>query len=103
MGPARKVKGEAEAEILAFAARAENREKIEVVVTRPAMVHAPGSVVGVLFSGLPGAVRGVGVRELAAVSLDIVINGGDGGRVLGNGELAARGGVLVKAGLVGEK
>ncbi|KFY05294.1 hypothetical protein O988_00097, partial [Pseudogymnoascus sp. VKM F-3808] len=44
LGPARKVKGEAEAEILAFAEREENRGKIEVVVTRPGMVHAPGSV-----------------------------------------------------------
>ncbi|KFZ16343.1 hypothetical protein V502_05149 [Pseudogymnoascus sp. VKM F-4520 (FW-2644)] len=103
LGPARKVKGEAETEILAFAARAENREKIEVVVTRPAMVHAPGSVVGLLMAGLPAALRGVGVRELAAVSLDVVLKGGDEGKVLENGELAARGGVLVKAGLGREK
>lgn len=90
-------------EILAFAAREENRGKIEVVVTRPAMVHAPGSMVGLLMVGLPAAVRGVGVRELAAVSLDVVLKGGDEGKVLENGELAARGGVLVKAGLGGEK
>lgn len=97
------MKGEAETEILAFAALPENREKIEAVVTRPGMVHAPGSVVGVLMAGFPAALRGVGVRELAAVSLDVVIKGGDGGKVLENGELATRGGLLVKAGLGQEK
>ncbi|KFY71148.1 hypothetical protein V499_08640 [Pseudogymnoascus sp. VKM F-103] len=103
MGPARKVKGEAEMEILAFAVRAENREKIEVVVTRPAMVHAPGSVVGGLMSGLPAGLRGVGVKELAAVTLDIVLKWRDEGKVLDNAELAKRGVLLVKAGLEGEK
>ncbi|OBT84906.1 hypothetical protein VE02_06543 [Pseudogymnoascus sp. 03VT05] len=96
MGPARKVKGEAEMEILAFAARPENREKIEVVVTRPAMVHA-------LMSGLPASLRGVGVKELAAVTLDIVLKWGDEGKVLDNAELAKRGVLLVKAGLEGKK
>ncbi|KAL5354596.1 hypothetical protein ACLOAV_000685 [Pseudogymnoascus australis] len=75
LGPARRVKGEAETEILAFA---ENRGKIEVMVTRPGMVHAPGSVVGVLVAGFPAALKGVGVRELAAVSLDVVIKGWQG-------------------------
>ncbi|KFY07101.1 hypothetical protein V492_07445, partial [Pseudogymnoascus sp. VKM F-4246] len=103
MGPARKVKGEAETEILDFAARAENKGKIEAVVTRPGLVHPPRSVVGVLVSGFPSAISGVGVRELAAVSLDAVLKGGDGGKVLENGELVARGDVLVKAGLNGEK
>ncbi|KFY94867.1 hypothetical protein V498_03679 [Pseudogymnoascus sp. VKM F-4517 (FW-2822)] len=103
LGPARRVKGEAETEILAFAAREENRGKIEVMVTRPGMVHAPGSVVGMLVSGFPAAVKGVGVRELAAVSLDVVVKGWQGGKVLENGELAARGGVLVKAGLERKK
>ena len=103
MGPARKVKGEAEMEILAFAARPEHREKIEAVVTRPAMVHAPGSVVGGLMSGLPAGLRGVGVKELSAVTLDIVLKWQDEGKVLDNAELAKRGTLLVKAGLEGEK
>lgn len=56
-----------------------------------------------LVSGFPAAVKGVGVRELAAVSLDVVVKGWQGGKVLENGELAARGGVLVKAGLERKK
>lgn len=76
------------------------------MVTRPGMVHAPGSVVAVLVAGFPAAVKGVGVKELTAVtavSLDAVIKGWQGGKVLENGELAARGGVLVKAALEGNK
>ncbi|OAF57953.1 hypothetical protein VC83_05389 [Pseudogymnoascus destructans] len=60
--------------------RARRIGRIEEVVTRPAMVHAPGSVVGGLMSGLPAGLRGVGMKELAAVTLDIVRKWGDEGK-----------------------
>jgi hypothetical protein len=45
----------------------------------------------------------VGVKELSAVTLDIVLKWRDEGKVLDNAELAKRGVSLVKAGLEGEK
>jgi hypothetical protein len=39
MGPTRKVKGEAETLLLAFAAKTENKGKIEIFMARPGLVR----------------------------------------------------------------
>jgi hypothetical protein len=75
-----------------------------VVVTRPGLVHAPGmTVTRTAMAALPASLKGVGVQELAAVSLDVAVRGGEGGKVLENAELAARGSVLFKAELMRNK
>jgi hypothetical protein len=98
MGPARKVKGEAETQLLDFAAQPDLKGKLEAFVTRPGLVHAPGTTTtSVIMAPLPANLAGVKVDELAAASLDLAVNGDEkGGRILENVELVTKGKALLK-------
>jgi hypothetical protein len=92
-GAARRAKGEAENRVLEFAKTHEG--VFDAFITRPAWVVPKASEGGILDLVRKALPAKVGVDQLAAVMVDLALNGGKT-NILENGELVNRGRVLLK-------